>query len=156
MITEKVLKILSLPKTLLIGNLSRVYNDYTLFLPYQPGMKYEYTLITSLSFFEKQRIRLNVPCNETETYICTQLLNKKDVFALQSAALPGMIVIPDQTTHLITKNMVTAYPFATMYVPEGAKITPLAAEESIDFKECKLCELEKYAEVFGQQKKQMN
>lgn len=156
MIVNKILNILKLPKTLVVGNLNKAYNSYTLFLPYRESTEYDFILITELNLFSKQRIRMNVPYNALEEYICTALINHKKVFALQSAAIPGTIIIPDTTTRLITKSMAGNYPFKTMFIPQGALITPLAAEERIEFKEFRPCESEKYAEVFGQPKNVKN
>ncbi len=153
---DRIMHILSLPKTLVVGSLNKAFNNYTLFCPYRENTEYAYILITELNEFEKRRIELGVPFSEEEEYICRAILSKKAVFSLQSCAVSNTIIIPDDTTRLITKRMVQDYPFSAMYIPRGALITPLAAEEkqNIEFKEWKKCESERYAEVFGQPKKQ--
>lgn len=153
---DRIIHILSLPKTLVVGGLNKAFNNYTLFCPYRKNTDYAYILITKLSEFEKRRIELGVPFSEEEEYVCRAILDKKAVFSLQCCAVSGTIIIPDGTTRLITKRMVQNYPFSAMYIPRGALITPLAAEEkqNIEFKEWKKCESERYAEVFGQPKKQ--
>ena len=149
---DKIIKILSLPKTCVIGNLNTVYNPYTLFMPYQKDTQFKFTLVTSLSPFQKRRIELLVPFSPEEEWVCSQFLSGKPVFALEHIHLKGAIEIPDHTTRLVTSQKAKAYPFKKMYVPCGTKITLAAREQSIEFEEFKSCEKEKFAEVFGQPK----
>ena len=150
MTAKRVLEILKLPKTAVIGEISLAYNPYTLFLPYKENLNFDYLLVTNLSEFSKRRISLFVPFSKEEEIICSHILQKKPVFALHSAAIKGMTIIPDKSTRLITKEITSAYPFSTMYVPKNAVITPLAAEENLIIKEFSECKSEKFAEVFGQ------
>lgn len=147
---QKILDILSLPKTLVVGAQARTFNPYTLFLPFREGMDYMYILITHLSPFEKRRIELQVPFSPQEELVATWLIKGKPVYALEQVALSGAIPIPDCTTKLITAEKARLYPFKKMFVPKGTCITHAAREESIEFEEFNVCEREKYAEVFGQ------
>ena len=154
MIVRKVLDVLSLPVTAVYGNLSRVYNDYTLFLPYKKAeQSFEYVLVTELSFFARRRIEMLLPNCEGEEFICSCILNGKKVFATQSIATSQMIKLPDLTTKLISRSFIAKYPFGTIYVPKNTLITPSVRDENIIVKEFLPCESEKYAEVFGQPKK---
>lgn len=149
---DKIIKILSLPKTCVIGNLNTVYNPYTLFMPYQKDIRYDFTIVTSLTPFQKRRIELLVPFSPEEEWVCNLLLSGNPVFALEHIRLKGATVIPDHTTRLVTSQKAKAYPFKKMYVPCGTKITLAAREQSIEFEEFESCEKEKFAEVFGQPK----
>lgn len=156
MIYKKILKILELPKTKVIGSLKMVYNQYTLFIPFDCKENFDYLLITYLSEYQKNRIELRVPFTKEEETICSFLDSKKKVFSLSSFATSGMIIIPDETTKLITAKLINEYPFGTIYVPRGAIITPAAKEENIIIKEFDKCKSEQFAEVFGQPKKAMS
>ncbi len=156
MICDKILKILALPKTKIIGSLKRVYNPYTLFIPFDCKENFEYLFVTHLTEYQKNRIELRVPFTKEEETICSFLDSKKQVFALSSVATSGMTIIPDETTKLITEKLIKEYPFGTIFVPKDAIITPSAKEENIIIKEFDKCKSEQFAEVFGQPKKVMN
>lgn len=156
MIYKRVLEILNLPKTAVIGKIKRVYNPYTLFLPYNSETDFDYVFITYLTEYSKNRIRLRVPFTDEEEFLCRCLDNKRQVFSLHKYALDGMAIIPDDTTGVITKNLLDNYPFGTVFVPENAIITPSARDENIIIKEFKICKSEEYWEVFGQPKKTNN
>lgn len=156
MIYDKILKILALPKTKVIGDLNRVYNPYTLFIPFDYNENFDFLLVTYLSEYQKNRIELRVPFTKEEEAICTFLDNKKQVFGLSKFATSGMIIIPDETTKVITASLLNQYPFGTIFVPKDAVITPLAKDTNIIIKEFDKCKSEQFAEVFGQPKKAMN
>lgn len=149
---DKILKILSLPKTCVIGTLSTAYNDHTLFMPYQTQTDFSYTLITNLTPFQKRRIELFVPYTPEEEWVCNLLLQEKAVYALEQVNLKGAVIIPDHTTRVITSQKAKAYPFQKMYVPKGTNITLSAREQAIEIEEFDSCKKEKFAEVFGQPK----
>lgn len=150
---EKILRILALPKTGVMGGIKTLYNQYTLFMPYNRNVDFTYVLVTALTPFQKRRIELKVPSTEEEEWIADRLLRQKPVFALEQVGLAGAIVVPDHTTRLITREKVKNYPFKKMYVPHGAVITASARDESIEFEEFDSCIKEKFAEAFGQPRK---
>ncbi|MBR4030665.1 MAG: hypothetical protein IKJ06_04635 [Clostridia bacterium] len=156
MIYKRVLEILNLPKTVVIGRIKRVYNPYTLFLPFNAETDFDYVLVTHLTEYSKNRIKLRVPFTAEEEFLCRCLDNKKKVFSLHKYAIDGMSIIPDDTTRVITKNLLDNYPFGTVLVPENAIITPSAKDENIIIKEFKICKSEEFLKVFGQPKKTSN
>ncbi len=150
---DKILKIMSLPQTCVIGNLTAVYNPYTLFMPFRHETDFAFTLITHLTPFQKRRIELFVPFTPEEEWVCNLLLSGKTVFALEQVHLKGAVTIPDQSTRVITSEKAKAYPFGKMFIPRGTFVTLAAREQSVEFEEFEPCEKEKFAEVFGQPKK---
>lgn len=154
MIIDRVLEILSLPITAVIGEIPKPYNPYTCFLPFKQNLEYEFLLVTELSEFARRRIELLVPFSSEEEEICKRLINKKQVMGLDSLCISGMTKIPDFKTRLISAEMAKQYPFKTLYIPMHAIVTPLAKEENLIIKEADFsCKSDRYAEVFGQPRK---
>lgn len=154
MIIKRVMEILSLPITAVIGRLPVPYNDYTCFLPFKKGMDYEYLLVTELSDFALRRIELIVPCSPEEEEICKCIMCGKKVFGFGIKNSKDIIKIPDTNTKYISNEFLTLYPFGTVYVPESAIITPLENEHNIIIRKADFsCKSERYAEVFGQPKR---
>lgn len=153
MLTDRIIEILNLPITAVIGKLPTPYNDYTLFLPFRKGLDYKYLLVTELSEFAKRRISLLVPYSEAEEEICLRLIQKKQVLGLSDVCIKGMTVIPDKNTKFISDEILSAYPFGTVYVPQNSIITPLADSSNIKIRKADFsCNSERFAEVFGQPK----
>ena len=155
MLIDRVIEILNLPITAVIGKLPTPYNNYTCFLPFSKGLEYQHLLVTELSEFAKKRIEMKIPYSEAEEEICRLIMQKKQVFGLHGICTDGMTVIPDESTKFISEKILSSYPFGTVYVPENAIITPLADNLNILIRKADFsCNSERFAEVFGQPKSQ--
>lgn len=155
MLTKRVLEILKLPITAVIGKLPMPYNSYTCFLPFKSGMEYSYLLVTELSEFARRRISLSVPFYPEEEEIVRRLEIKKPVFAPSSLCVDRMTKIPDNYTKFISSEMLDSYPFGTILVPENSILSPLAEDKHIIIRKADFsCNSDRYAEVFGQPRNQ--
>jgi len=153
MLTKRVLEILNLPITAVIGGLPVPYNPYTCFLPFKIGMEYSYLLVTELSEFARRRISLSVPFYPEEEEIVRRLESGNRVFAPASLCAGKMTKIPDCSTRFISSEMLDSYPFGTIFVPENSILSPLSEDKHITIRKADFsCNSDRYAEVFGQPK----
>ncbi|MBQ7039583.1 MAG: hypothetical protein IJN39_03340 [Clostridia bacterium] len=155
MLIDRVIEILNLPITAVIGPLPLPYNPHTCFLPYKKGVRYDYLLVTSLSEFARRRIELLVPYSPEEEEIAKCILKNRQIFMLDSISVRTAVKIPDFSTKFVSFKTLESYPFGTIFVPENSIITPLSDEVNVNIRKADFsCRSDWYAEVFGQPKSQ--